>query len=272
MSTTLVTGSTGFIGKYVVRYLAEKNIEVILTSRASDNDNKQPTVYLNIDDPTSYRNLSKYKYDRVIHLAWGGLPNYLSSEHLVKELPSQIRFLTWLIEQDISDITISGTCFEYGMQEGELNELNKCEPITYYGIAKNALRQYLQALQYYCPHQFRLKWLRLFYIYGQGQGEKSLYTQLNSAIANKEKVFNMSPGDQERDFLPVEKAARYIVDLALTDEIQGIINVCSGRPKSVVDFVKEYLSESNAQIELNLGFYDYPKYEAKSFWGARKKS
>ena len=46
-----------------------------------------------------------------------------------------------------------------------------------------------------------LIWLRLFYVYGDGQHSKSLYSSLKQVIDNNEKIFNMSPGDQIRDFI-----------------------------------------------------------------------
>lgn len=267
MSLVLVTGATGFVGQHVVNYLQKNNLEFICASRTHELYGESPTIFLDLDDPESYRNLLKYKFEHVIHLAWSGLPNYLANRHLVKELPNQINFLTWLINKGITNLTVTGTCFEYGMQEGELSESTICEPVTYYGIAKNALRQYLLGMQQFGTVKFNLKWLRLFYVYGPGQAEKSLYSQLKAAITNDEKIFNMSPGDQQRDFIHISNAAKYIVDCTFLNDMQGILNVCSGKPMSVVDFVKQILLEYSSDIKLNLGFYDYPIYEPKCFWG-----
>jgi len=41
----------------------------------------------------------------------------------------------------------------------------------------------------------------------RGQAPTSLYTQLQQAIARGDSVFNMSGGEQLRDYLPVEVAA-----------------------------------------------------------------
>ena len=50
----------------------------------------------------------------------------------------------------------------------------------------------------------------------------------------------------------------------------GIVNVCSGKPISVHKLVKSWLEENNWSIELNLGYYPYPNYEPKDFWGSDK--
>ena len=52
-------------------------------------------------------------------------------------------------------------------------------------------------------------------MYGKGQSPNSLLSQLDKALENGEKIFNMSGGEQVRDYLPVEKVAEYIVKIAL---------------------------------------------------------
>ena len=104
-------------------------------------------------------------------------------------------------------------------------------------------------------------------MYGPGQQENSLMAQLDSAIDNGDLLFNMSPGEQVRDFLPVEKVAGYLVRIMENDRQGGIINCCSGRPVTVKSLVKQRIHERKSPIELNLGHYPYPTWEAMEFWG-----
>jgi dTDP-6-deoxy-L-talose 4-dehydrogenase (NAD+) len=104
-------------------------------------------------------------------------------------------------------------------------------------------------------------------MYGKGQNPNSLLSQLDKALANGEQVFNMSGGEQIRDFLPVEKVAANIVRIALQEKVTGVINCCSGEPVTVKRFVENYLDKQNKKITLNIGFYPYPDYEPMSFWG-----
>jgi dTDP-6-deoxy-L-talose 4-dehydrogenase (NAD+) len=205
----------------------------------------------------------------LIHLAWEGLPNYKADFHLTKNLPLQKAFLSNLLQNGLKDITVTGTCFEYGMKEGILSEDMKCEPANPYAIAKNELRLSLEQLtmQYNC----NFKWARLFYMYGKGQSPKSLISQLDKALDDGDAVFNMSWGEQVRDFLPVEKVADYIVAIALQKEVTGVINCCSGNPVTVKDFVQAYLNSRQQSIQLNLGFYPYADYEPMRFWGDDRK-
>ena len=143
------------------------------------------------------------------------------------------------------------------------------EPTTFYAQAKNELRILLQQMAKEKP--LPVKWVRLFYMYGKGQSKNSLLSQLELAIVNNETTFNMSGGEQVRDFLPVQNVAEYIVKIAMQDKVTGIINCCSNQPVKVKDFVSKYLKEQNKIIHLNLGFYPYPVYEAMEFWGNNTK-
>ena len=151
------------------------------------------------------------------------------------------------------------------MQEGCLNEDMPVMPATAYAIAKDNLRKQLVQLQ--AQHNFQLKWVRLFYMFGAGQNPNSLLSQLEKALQNGEKSFNMSGGEQLRDYLPVEKVAAYICTIALQNKVTGIINCCSGKGITVKEFVQNYLKEKNKTIALNLGYYPYTDYEPMSFWG-----
>jgi dTDP-6-deoxy-L-talose 4-dehydrogenase (NAD+) len=277
MKKVFVTGATGFIGNYVVQELLQQNISVIASSRNEkkakeflwfNNVKYIPFDLQDINDSINYFQFFD-EPELMIHLAWEGLPNYKSLSHIETNLPRHLIFLGNLIENGLSDLTVTGTCFEYGMQEGCLNEEMPVFPSNPYAIAKDQLRKTLQKLQ--SSRQFSFKWVRLFYMYGKGQNPNSLLSQLDKAISNAEPVFNMSGGEQVRDYLPVEKAAEYIVKIALQNKTMGIINCCSGQPITVKKFVENYLQAKNKTIKLNLGYYPYPDYEPMNFWGNNRK-
>jgi dTDP-6-deoxy-L-talose 4-dehydrogenase (NAD+) len=207
--------------------------------------------------------------EAVIHLAWGGLPNYASAHHLEVELPAHRSFLGALVEAGLPCLTVAGTCLEYGLREGALDESLPTSPVTAYGRAKDALRGDLE--RHRAARPFRLTWARLFYLYGAGQAQGSLVPQLEAAIARGDPVFDMSGGEQRRDYLPVGEAARYLVALALNERDNGVVNVCSGAPISVRELAEGVVARHRSPIRLNLGRYPYPDYEPMAFWGDRHK-
>ncbi|MCF3108489.1 NAD(P)-dependent oxidoreductase [Niabella sp. CC-SYL272] len=276
MRKVLVTGATGFIGKYVIQSLLEQEVEIIASARNISRTGifDHPRIRAKAFDLHQQNtSLNLYEYfeqpDLLIHLAWEGLPNYKQAFHVDNNLPAHKRFLWDLIEQGIADITVSGTCFEYGMQEGSLNENLPALPGNFYAQAKNELRKALELFQK--QKTFSLKWVRLFYMYGEGQNPQSLIPQLDAALEKGAPVFNMSGGEQTRDFMPVEKVAAAIVKIALQKNVEGIINVSSNHPVTVKQFVLDHLRLKNKKIQLNLGFYPYPDFEPMHFWGDNSK-
>ncbi len=269
-----VTGASGFIGRYVVTALLKEGQEVIAVTRdaarLAGSAKSVNIVEMDIAHPASDCFDRLGRLDVLIHLAWDGLPNYKSPHHVGIELPRQFSFLKAMVEMGLPSLLVTGTCFEYGMQSGPLSEDLVTQPDNPYGRAKDVLHQQLISLQAVQP--FNLTWARLFYMYGEGQPKNSLYSQLKEAVLHGQKVFNMSGGEQLRDYLPVADVANIIVSLALKGkDVGGTVNICSGKPISVRNLIEQWLRENNWKIDLNPGHYPYPDYEPMAFWGDRRR-
>jgi nucleoside-diphosphate-sugar epimerase len=267
-----VTGASGFIGRYVINALLAEKVEIYAITRNASKlanlDKSINVIEFAIDDCDANVFEKIGTPDALIHLAWDGLPNYKSLHHFETELPKQYMFLKRLIDGGLASLFVAGTCFEYGSQSGALSADMETKPNNPYGYAKDALRKQLEFLKAVNP--FNLTWARLFYMYGENQPNTSLYPKLLDAVKRGDKAFNMSGGEQLRDYLPVKEVASQIVNLALAQRDAGPVNICSGKPISVREQVEKWLLENNWKIELNLGFYPYPDYEPMEFWGDRQ--
>ena len=97
-----VTGATGFIGRHVLAELETRSVESIALVRPSTAKTLVPSscrvVQLDLHNvpPNAFELMGCP--DVLIHLAWGGLPNYKSLHHYESELPAQYRFLKSLVE------------------------------------------------------------------------------------------------------------------------------------------------------------------------------
>ncbi len=272
----LVTGATGFLGNHVINKLTNQNCEIIATSIDSHEIASKFNWYSKVRYVQADLNNSNNNYfdlfnnpDSLIHLSWEGLPNFGEMYHIERNLFSNYLFIKNMIELGLKNVLVSGTCFEYGIQEGCLIEDMDTIPSNPYGLAKDSLRKFLEELKK--TVDFNFTWLRLFYLYGIGQSPNSLLSQLQTAIDNKDNVFNMSPGDQIRDFINVEEVADIISKLSLKRLDSGIVNCCSGNPITVTEFVKNYLKSAGYEMKLNLGHYPYSLFEPMAFWGDRSK-
>lgn len=276
MKKILVTGATGFIGRYVVAELVKHNCTVIATASSEKNRDvgqQKEVIFIPFDFRDYDAHVNYYDFflepEIMIHLAWEGLPNYKALFHFEENLSGHYALLKNMITNGLKNITVTGTCLEYGFKEGCLSEEMETSPGNAYALAKDTLRKFLQELQKFYP--FSLKWLRLFYMYGKGQSPNSILSHLDKAIESGESTFNMSGGEQVRDYLPVEKVAEYITKAALQKDVEGIINCCSGNPVKLKDLVENYLKKRNSTISLNLGYYPYLDYEPMNFWGDTTK-
>lgn len=100
--------------------------------------------------------------NKLIHLAWEGLPNYNDLIHIEKNLFNHYVFIKNLISNGLKDITVAGTCFEYGIN-GCLNENMNTQPNNAYPLAKDSLRKFIEELSK--NFEFRYKWVRLLYVW-----------------------------------------------------------------------------------------------------------
>lgn len=270
-----VTGARGFVGRHVLAELARRDVDVVATYRPTGSSGvpamgRLKWVPLDLGCPPEDCFTALHRPDVLLHLAWGGLPNYRSSHHVDVELPRHLAFLENVVRNGLSALVVAGTCLEYGLQSGGLAPDAETRPTTPYGTAKDALRRRLQALQADCS--FRLTWARLFYMYGDDQPATSLWPSLKAAALAGRLEFPMSGGEQLRDYLPVEEVASGLAELALAPADRGPVNVCSGQPVSVRDFVENKIRQNAWHITPVYGELPYTDYEPMAFWGERPGS
>jgi len=270
----LITGCTGFIGRSVVRHALSAGHKVTAPVRSMS----KAATALPIDHPSltleQCDSISSYeetgRHDALIHLAWEDVGAHTNPKNLLQNTNDQFLFLTRLIDSGVKNLTVAGTCLEYGLTDGCLSEDGRLNPVSFYGLAKMTLSQML-AIHCQSKPGVDLKWLRYFYVYGANQRPQSLLRQLMNAIENGDEAFNMSPGDQLRDFIHVETLAHNTLMVAQQSLVTGPINIGNGKPTKVLDFVEDLIRLSKARISPNTGHYPYHPYEPFAFWANTEK-
>ena len=262
-----ITGATGFIGSHVRNALAKTDHDVVLVARRSERAGEITARESIVAADLHHERTDWFKLfgkpDAVLHLAWGGLPNYMDEYHVEVELPMQSKFLSTLIDSGLKKLVVTGTCYEYGMSSGALSEDQETNPNTPYGIAKDNLRKELFELQQ--RKNFDLTWARIFYPYGEGQSESSLYSQLKNAILSNQE-FLMGNGRQVLDFIQVEKVASSLLSLLTSCMNLGVVNIGSGKPQTVAAFVQEQIRIFQSDLVPSFGSIPDREYESVSFW------
>ncbi|MGE7959952.1 NAD-dependent epimerase/dehydratase family protein [Pseudomonas sp. NPDC089530] len=266
----LVTGATGFVGRHLVAVLLARGCAVRAVARDVEKAAGMPWIndveFVSADIHAADLDVAALTdgIDVLAHLAWPGLPNYRALFHVEHNLMADYRFIKSAVEAGVKQVLVTGTCFEYGMQSGPLSELVEPRPSNPYGLAKHSLQLFLRNLQQETP--FTLQWARLFYLHGAGQNPNSLLAALDRAIDAGEPSFNMSAGEQLRDFLAIETAADYLAAILHRRDFDGVINCASGQPIAVRTLVEQRVRERGAALDLNLGHYPYPTHEPLAFW------
>lgn len=260
----LVTGANGFLGRGIVDELINHGIEVIATGRKIDLVNQKayrvPSDLFLVDKPFDYFN----KPDVLLHLAWNDGFNHNTSTH-INNLPFHNRFIEDMLIGGVKNIVVMGSVHEIGFYEGSVDENTKCEPQSFYGIAKNSLRQSSELL---CKkYNANLKWLRAYYIVKNDFYGNSVFSKIVQAANNNEKNFPFTMGLNQFDFIDYDIFCKKVCLCIIQNEYKGIINICQGRPEKLASRVERFIEENKLDIKLLYGTFKERPYDSKAIWG-----
>lgn len=264
----LVTGANGYLGEGVVKSLLNMGADVIATGRSSEYIDKHACIkecdLFSITEPFEYFE----KPDAIVHLAWQDGFKHDSLSHM-NELSNHYAFLTKMIDSGIKQVCGVGSMHEIGFHEGSINENTPCNPLSLYGIAKNALRQSIQIQKK--TKDFIFQWIRGFYIVGNPKRGCSIFSKITQAAEAGKTEFPFTLGLNQFDFIDYEEMCKQIAAVVMQTDINGIINCCHGRPEKLADRVERYIKENNYNITLQYGVFPDRPYDSKAVWGDDKK-
>lgn len=263
-----VTGANGYIGSHVVKFLLDNGYNVLAFDLRNDNIDPRASFYaLNFLSKAKEASLyaEMQSPDVLIHMAWRDGFNHDSDAHL-DDLSAHYAFLKNMIDSGCSSISVMGTMHEVGYWEGCVDENTPCAPLSLYGVAKNALRQ--STLLYAKSKPVSVKWLRAFYITGDDTRNKSVFSAILRLANEGKETFPFTDGKNQYDFLDIDELSRQIALATLQTEINGIINVCSGKPVSLKDKVEEFISKKSLSIRPEYGAFPTRPYDSPACWGS----
>ena len=95
----------------------------------------------------------------------------------------------------------------------------------------------------------------------------SIIAKITQAEQDGKKTFPFTSGSNLYDFIDVDELANMIVAASVQEEINGIINVCTGKPMSLADRVEQFLRDKNYKIKLDYGAFPDRPYDSPGTWG-----
>lgn len=265
----LVTGAGGYIGRFVVKELCNKGADVIAADLRTDGiDSRANVIIENIFSGNENIFEELGSPDICIHMAWRDGFVHNSPAHM-GDLSAHYIFIKNMIEGGLKHLAVMGSMHEIGYYEGVIDDNTPCNPISMYGIAKDALRRstILLAKQ----NNICLQWLRAFYIYGDDKRNNSIFSKLTIAAEQGKKTFPFTSGKNKYDFIHIEELAKQIAEAATQTEIDGIINCCTGKPTSLGEKVESFIKEHGFDIKLDYGAFPDRAYDSPAVWGNAEK-
>ena len=267
----LITGSSGFIGQNLIKYLKNTNFKVL----AIYNKNK-PKLYKskNINfykhDIKNFKKISFIKQFRpniVIHLVWKDIPDFTFKKSF-ENLTQSINFLDCVLNiNSCKKIIVTGSSYEKNIDKNNY----------YFVWAKNSLREWLT---YRCKEKkIDFGWLRIFYVFGPGQRKKSLINYLCNSLKNNKKPIINNPF-VFNDYIYIDDVIKAISRLMNKKLNHDIYDIGSGNLVSVwkiCSFVekiilkKNFYFKKNKKMSTKKKFYNNKKADLQNYKSKFKK-
>lgn len=239
----VVTGASGFLGSQIVQKLLEAELDVRAVLRDGAQHRELPSWVTSsavftrdvFNEKTSWWEAVCEGSFAVVHTAWFTTPGeYVNSIQNLACLSGSLPIAEGAIAAGVKRFVGIGSCFEYDLSQGPASIETPLLPKTLYAGTKVALFHVLQNL--FSESKSEFVWARLFYLFGVGENDRRLFPYLKNQLSKGLPAY-LSDGDQVRDYLDVEVAARRIVELLLGHQT-GPVNVCSGEGVSVREFAE----------------------------------
>jgi len=264
----LVTGSNGFVGKYLFEQLSKEGKDVWGIDRESSSSK---TIAINIMNETSLNGvLHRLHPDFVIHLA--GIANV---DHSDNSLIYDINFrgtqnlLNACIKQKrIPRLIYISSSQVYGnvpLEHLPIDESFPLDPVNHYGASKSAGELITKTYGY----EYGIEWviLRPFNHTGPGQTDKFVIPKIVNAFKRNEKTLELGNIHTFRDFTDVRdvvKAYSHVLDHFNNG---SIYNIASGHGITVADIVEKLISISGKFMNVSIKEFLSRKNEIQSVIG-----
>ena len=290
----LVTGGSGFIGRWVVKRLLEDNNHVWVLDDLSnghaenlDEFRDNPNLYITIGDIKDTKLLSRLfrnKFDICIHLA-ASIVVQDSIDHPRKTFENDVVGTFNVLEEAKKTNTkfvFMSTCMVYDTASagGAISETHPIKAASPYAGAKLAGENMVQS--YYYAYGLPTVIVRPFNTYGPYQkstGEGGVVSIFVLKELNGDVLNIYGDGTQTRDLMYVEDCAEFVVKAAYSDDANGeILNAGLGEDITINDLAATICKDSgqikhiehiHPQSEIPKLVCDYSKAKRLLGWEPR---
>lgn len=250
----LLTGASGFLGRYALGGLRRHGIETVMLGRQRAPDSAfADFIEADLLATQDFAALVKRSgATHLLHLAWyAEHGKYWTSPLNFRWVEATTRLVEAFCAAGGQQVVVAGTCAEYDWSHGYCREdSTPLNPSTLYGTAKDAARRLAMAAC--AQHQVPCAWGRVFLPFGAGEASQRLIPSLIEVFRGKRPPFGVN-ATAYRDLLHASDVAEGFITLLKSGE-NGVCNISSGQPVRLADVVQELarLLDADPQIVLDL--------------------
>jgi nucleoside-diphosphate-sugar epimerase len=234
----LVTGASGYIGRQVLRWYADKGLDVHATARTPPCTSGGVTwIAADLLDAAERRHLIEAaRPTHLLHLAWTTAHGvYWTSPQNIDWLAATLDLARVFGEAGGRRLAGAGTCMEHTIGAGgALGDGPAPERRPLYSVTKYACRMVLDQLAHDLGLGFA--WARVFFSYGEHEHPARLVPSvINNLLAGK--AADCTSGTQLRDFMHVRDVGAALAAL-LVSECEGSVDLGTGDGVRIADVVR----------------------------------
>ena len=231
---SLVTGSSGFIGSFLVKKLIELGDEVICLDLKSGIDLKNYNNILPL-----FNNV-----DRVFHLAADiSIEKCIEHPHetMLNNCISTINVLEACKQNKVKNFIFSSTAALYkeNLNKEIYSEDDELETLNTYSSSKLTGENLCKI--YFSLYGIKTTILRYFNVFGNGSNNyRSVLNSFKNQYKNNNPLVVYGDGTQTRDFIYVEDVVDANIKASLIDGSSNIYNIGSGNSISIIELARKF--------------------------------
>jgi dTDP-6-deoxy-L-talose 4-dehydrogenase (NAD+) len=175
-----------------------------------------------------------------------------------------LHLLNCAYEAKVKKIVVGSTFKEYGGSCADYEfvpTIAALRPTTPFACSR--VSGFYAAQAFALQHDVDVAYVRFFNMYGDGENALDLWTALKTS-AKLGQNFDMTGGEQVRDYMDVAEAAQQLVRVC-ESQVHGTLKVhhiASGTPVRLRDFADEWWAKWGAVGKINYGALPYRQYES----------
>lgn len=248
MNKILLTGFSGFTGRYILQFAVQMGLDIDCLSE----DGTPKSKPINLLDYYSVRErVRETRPTSIIHLAAiSHVQHEPASDFYAVNIGGTRNLLQALSELPSSSLTnniFASSANIYGnSQQMDLDEKTPLLPVNDYGLSKKGMEELLFLWKGKIP----ITITRPFNYTGRGQDESFLIPKIVRAFKQKQEKLELGNLKVSRDFSDVRFIASAYLTLACKKSSFRILNLCSGNLISLEDVISTCSALTNHKLEV----------------------